>query len=706
MKSNQRNVFSGVFLFTILLFMCFLLFCNAWQAGAQQNQNTVLANLKANAKLNAPNNILADFVNGKTETAVIILLKPTAAAQALSAQSKSSAQVPAEFTKSGAPTYYNLQDETIKTQLRATVTETVDQVIAQLGTAGITVTQKFSYQFGFAAKVTPEALTRIVNLADVVTIEKDEILEPHLAQGIPLMNATTVRSTYTGAGISIAICDTGIDTSHPMLGGTSTFPNAKVIGGYDTGDSDSDPRPNSTSGVAHGTACASIAAGTLGSVGDYIGGVAPDAKLYAVKISTGTSGSASTAAMIAGWEWCVTHQNDNASYPIKIISTSFGGSRYSSSCDTASSGMTTAAANAVAAGITIFASSGNDGYCSYIAWPACISYVNSVGAVYDANFGTYYPCITSTSCAPTKTSTAYCTTGYYATDYTSADMVTSYSNSASFLTLFAPSNKAYTADIVGSGGYSTGDYYDSFGGTSAACPYAAGAAAVLQQAAKAKTGSYLTPAQVKSYLVNNGDSITDGKVAVTKPRINLGRAINSLPSYLYTAFSSYGLYKYDSTSWSYFHTFNSATDRMAAGTTLYAYFSGAGLWKYDGASWTYLHPSNPASMTAGTNFYASFSGYGLYKHDGTNWSYLHPSNPASMAAGSKLHAFFSGYGLYKYDGSAWSYLHPSNPASMAAGTNLYASFSGAGLWKYDGTTWTYLHPSNPTMYIGGTIWTD
>ena len=75
---------------------------------------------------------------------------------------------------------------------------------------------------------------------------------------------------------------------------------------------------------------------------------------------------------------------------------------------------------------------------------------------------------------------------------------------------------------------SSGDYYSGFGGTSAACPYAAGAAAVLQQAAKAKTGAYLTPAQVKSYLVNNGDNVTDGKIAVTKPRINLGRAVDAI----------------------------------------------------------------------------------------------------------------------------------------------------------------------------------
>jgi subtilisin family serine protease len=263
-------------------------------------------------------------------------------------------------------------------------------------------------------------------------------------------------------------------------------------------------------------------------VGDYIGGVAPDAKLYAVKISTGNTGSASESAMIAGWEWCITHKNDDPNNPIMIISTSFGGGRYFSACDSASSGMTTAAANAVAAGITIFASSGNDGYCDSMGWPACISYVNSVGAVYDANFGAYYPCVNSASCAP-KTAGG-CSTGWYATDNTQPDKVTSYSNSASFLTLFAPSNQAYTTDIVGSGGYSTGDYTPSFGGTSAACPYAAGSAAVLQHAAKAQTGAYLTPAQVRTYLTSNGDNITDGKVAITKPRINLGRAVAALPS--------------------------------------------------------------------------------------------------------------------------------------------------------------------------------
>lgn len=473
--------------------------------------------------------VLADFRDGSPETAVIVTLRPSTTADALAAQSQLSARVPEEFTRPGAPVFYDLQDLDIRSRLSETVAEEVDQVIRQLGIPGLDVTQRFSYQFGFAARVTAEALELIAAHPAVIRIEKDGELEAHLRQGLPLMDAETPRLSHNGSGISIAIVDTGIDTSHPRLGGGGQpIFNAKVIGGYDTGDNDSDPRPNSSLGDAHGTACAGIAAGDLGAVGDYIGGVAPGAKLYALKISAGNGGSASFSSMIAGWEWPITHQNDDPANPIRVISTSFGGGFHSGTCDSFVPAMTTAAANAVAAGITIFASSGNDGYCNGMGWPACISYVNSVGAVYDASLGTKGWCVAASSCA-NKQPNSGCPSGYAVFESALSDRTTAYSNSASFLTLFAPSNDAYTADIVGGGGYSTGDYAPSFGGTSAACPYAAGAAAVLQSAAKAKAGSYLTPAEVRQYLTANGDAVTDGKVAVTKPRINLARAVGALP---------------------------------------------------------------------------------------------------------------------------------------------------------------------------------
>jgi hypothetical protein len=106
--------------------------------------------------------------------------------------------------------------------------------------------------------------------------------------------------------------------------------------------------------------------------------------------------------------------------------------------------------------------------------------------------------------------------------------VTRYSNTASFLGVLAPAHRAYTTDIVGAGGYSSGDYDTSFGGTSAACPYAAGAVAALQSAARSALGRFLTPAEVRATLVNTGDPILDTKTPITKPRVNLGHAIESL----------------------------------------------------------------------------------------------------------------------------------------------------------------------------------
>ena len=450
-------------------------------------------------KLVKPLEIMKGFEEGNEKVKVIVnLVKPEQLLETVNWRSKSSLE-----------------------NLRSEIKSRQERTLATLAPSEYKLRHKFENQAGFSAEVTLDCLSKLMDDANVVSIEPVYQLQKHLAQGIPLINGMVYRSTYNGQGVSIAICDTGVDYTHPMLGGGG-FPNSKVIGGYDFGDKDSDPMPTE----AHGTCCAGIAAGNLGTVGDYIGGVAYGAKIYALKVEN-SAGYIYDDSIIAAWNWCITHKNDNSAYPILVISNSLGASRYYSACDSSETAFATAANNTVAAGITILASSGNDGYCDSIATPACLSNIISVGAVYDAAFGTFYPCVDAASCAA-KQSTTGCTTGYYATDISAADKVTSYSNTASFLNMLAPSNQAYTTDIVGSAGYSTGDYYSEFGGTSAASPYAAGAVACLQSAAKEITGNYLSPAQVKSILISTGNNITDTKVSITKPRINLGNAIETL----------------------------------------------------------------------------------------------------------------------------------------------------------------------------------
>ncbi len=457
--------------------------------------------LSESSKLINPQSVLSDFADGSSTTRVIVNLR--------------------QPVNVSAPP--NLRNMDARKQMVTDVSNAQDRVIDVVNPQETRITNRFKYVYGFSAQVTLKGLQALIDNGDVASIEKDEILHPNLAQGIPLMNAATARSTYDGSGVSVAICDTGIDYTHSRLGGGG-FPNSKVIGGYDCGEDKNDPMD----GNGHGTACAGIVAGNLGTVGDYIGGVAYSARLYALKITnTATGGSAWTSDMIEAWEWCVTHQNDDPNNPIMIVSTSFGGGRYYSTCDSASTAMTAAAANAVSVGMTLFVSSGNDGYCDSIGWPACISHVISVGAVYDARFtaSSIGWCVSSDSCVG-KISTWGCSTGWYSLQEPDSDRVIVYSNTASFLGLLAPSNWATTTKM--GGGYYTGAY--GFGGTSAACPYAAGAAACLQSASKTLSSTFLSPGQVKSKLVDSGDPITDGKVAITKPRVNLGAAVASMAS--------------------------------------------------------------------------------------------------------------------------------------------------------------------------------
>ncbi len=513
--------------FGIMIIFCFLLAFLPGQSFSAQKPNFVqLLEIAENLKLANSEEMLAPFYDGQEYINVLVSLAHSPEAEALSLQS--TASVTENFQQAPGTRYFNLKDEMVKTQLRDTVRQTIDSAVSSFDNVNVKVTRKFTYVFGFAATVNLVGLQQLLDSERVVSVSEDLVLEPHLTQGIPLMRADKPRTNFNGSGVSIAIIDTGIDTSHPRLGnGGYPIFNSKVIGGYDVADMDADPRPGSYYNSAHGTACAGISAGNLGSVGDYIGGVAPGAKLYAIKISRSVDGVMMAGFLVTALEWAVTHQNDDPGNPIRIISASVGTRGFRDQCDLFYRELTQAAMNAVSAGITIFVSSGNDGYCDSISFPACISSVNSVGAVYDASFGTIQFCISSESCA-IKTATDTCPTGYLATNNTAADKVTSYSNTANFLTILGPAHAAYTTDIVGRGGYSTGDYYSTFGGTSAACPYVAGAAAVLQGAAIAKTGTYLTPAKVKYFLTNFGDNITDGKVSITKPRVNLAASISQL----------------------------------------------------------------------------------------------------------------------------------------------------------------------------------
>ena len=195
--------------------------------------------LSDNRKLTAPQEIVRDFMDGKSTTRVIVNLYKPAKADRL----------------------HNFKEMAVRKELKQAVYGVQNQVISDLDDSQVRITNRFIYIFGFSAEVTLQGLKDLTANPDVLSIENDVILHANLAQGIPLMNASTPRSSYNGNGLSVAICDTGIDYTHPRLGGGG-FPNSKVIGGYDCGDNDNNPMDAD----GHGTACAGIAAKVISAL--------------------------------------------------------------------------------------------------------------------------------------------------------------------------------------------------------------------------------------------------------------------------------------------------------------------------------------------------------------------------------------------------------------------------------------------------------
>jgi len=151
--------------------------------------------------------------------------------------------------------------------------------------------------------------------------------------GIHQIGADAVWGTATGAGIKVAIVDTGIQAAHPDL-------SANYKGGVNILSSRKGPEDDN----GHGTWCAGIVAAANNTVG--VVGVAPAASLYAVKVLD-RNGSGFTSDVIAGIEWCVGNGMD-------VISMSLGS-------DSDVQSLHDACTAAYDAGLVLVAAAGNDG---------------------------------------------------------------------------------------------------------------------------------------------------------------------------------------------------------------------------------------------------------------------------------------------------------------------------------------------------------
>ena len=184
------------------------------------------------------------------------------------------------------------------------------------------------------------------------------------------------ETSYSKNDITIAILDTGIDTSHVDLDG------GKVIGWMDFVNNRLSPYDDH----GHGTGVASVAAGTGEGDPGIQEGFAPGAALVGVKIAN-SSGLWQDDWVLDGINWCIDHRDD---FGIRVINMSIGGPIDDFNA------MNDAISDANNAGIAVVVAAGNYGpdYDTLSDFVTCDDAI-SVGSMTDPYEGGWYPSLFS-----------------------------------------------------------------------------------------------------------------------------------------------------------------------------------------------------------------------------------------------------------------------------------------------------------------------
>ncbi len=348
-----------------------------------------------------------------------------------------------------------------------------------------------------AMTVDRAGLAALRNSSLVLDIQEDGINRPQLSTTTRLIGAVAAReSGADGTGQTVAVLDTGVETTHPFLQGriaaeacfsseeadqsvTSLCPDRRLTS---IGPGAATPC-NSEFGCGHGTMTAGIIAGQ----GPLFSGVAPGARIISVQIfSRHTSEivcGPETASCIGGFDSDILRALEyvysiREEHRISAVNLSAGRGNYQIlNCDKVNFAMKAAVDLLATADIPVIVPSGNRAQVGAIMFPACLSNVVSVGAT--DNWDLLFP----------------------------------FSNVVDYLSLLAPGVSVQTSTIGGT--------YIGTSGTSMSVAHVAGAWASLRQ--KYPTA---TPTEVLAALTRTG-KIIDAK-GLSLPRIQVDDALREL----------------------------------------------------------------------------------------------------------------------------------------------------------------------------------
>ncbi|MFT7119952.1 MAG: subtilisin family serine protease/chitodextrinase [Neolewinella sp.] len=284
--------------------------------------------------------------------------------------------------------------------------------------------------------------------------------------------------TLGSSSVTVAVIDDGLEAHEDLVDGSG---NSRYTAGFSPANNGNG---DAVTGSAHGVSCAGSIAASHNGIG--VMGVAPLVNLISVNIFVGGE---STQDLSDAFTWAKNQGAD-------VMSNSWGYGSCTLSFSNINAAMSDANDNGRGGlGCVVTFASGND-YNSCVSYPGDYIDVIAVGAF--ANTG----------------------------------VRSAYSNYGPALDIVAPSNNVggpgagvRTTDRMGSAGYGSGNYTNTFGGTSSACPVVSGVAALVLGYDASLTSTEVKNLLYSTALTSNG--MSDGN-QYGAGRVNALGAIQAL----------------------------------------------------------------------------------------------------------------------------------------------------------------------------------
>ncbi len=368
-----------------------------------------------------------------------------------------------------------------------------DACAAILREAGLNIKEQVTYAVNAYFVAAPEGSGQTVFDTAAQLLQRDEVeychpelIRPRARKGVfaeqwhlkkttiagtPVdahANVEAAHASTQGEGVTIAVIDDGIDIDHVEFSGTG-----KIVAPRDATGRTTDPRPQDTFGTGpdrgdnHGTACAGVAcAGGIAGAS----GVAPKARLMPIRLQSGLGSQREADAFI----WAADHGAD-------VISCSWGpadGQWWNRNDPAHNQRIALPASTKLA--IDYAVTNGREGKGCVVLFAAG----NGNESVDNDGYASYEKVIAVAACNDRGTRSVYSDSG-------NAVWCAFPSNDVGYAPFSHPNPLTpgiWTTDRSGRNGYNPGrtadgdalgNFTNSFGGTSSACPGAAGIAALV-----------------------------------------------------------------------------------------------------------------------------------------------------------------------------------------------------------------------------------